>query len=77
MRDAEDLACFALTASAYEALDAASSIDAVQDILERARAAGVYARYAKNAELEADADKIRLYGELRLYELTVQQAEAS
>ena len=69
----DDLACIALTASAYEKVDAAASVEAVNTILEHAEAARAYARHTKNRQLEADANKIRLYAEVRLFELLENQ----
>ena len=56
MTQAFDLASSMPAASAYEALDAATSVNEVIWILAQAAATRAFARYAHNPQLEADAE---------------------
>ena len=73
MTKTSDLASLALAASAYESIDAAPSVEAVQRIVANFEAVRLFARRVKNTQLETDIKKIRLYAEVRLFELTAQR----
>lgn len=61
--------------AACQALAAATAVDEVKDISDKAEAMRAYARQAKNRGLEIDAAEIRIRAERRLGELIVTQKE--
>lgn len=63
--------------SACRALSEARTIDEVKDIRDRALALRLYAKQAKNKNLEADAFEIRVRAERRVGEMMSQQPKAS
>lgn len=62
--------------AACRALAEAKAIDEVKDIRDKAEAMRVYARQAKNVDLEIMASEIRLRGERRLGELLIEAKQA-
>jgi hypothetical protein len=62
--------------AACKALAAAVAVDEVQNIRAKADAVRVYAKQAKNRQMEVDAAEIRIRAERRLGELMAAQGEA-
>jgi N6-adenosine-specific RNA methylase IME4 len=61
--------------TACRALAQAKSVDEVQDVRDKAEAIRIYARMAKNKDLEVDAAEIRIRAERRLGEMIAGQKE--
>jgi hypothetical protein len=62
--------------AACRALAEAKAIDEVKDIRDRATAKRIYAKQARNRQLEADAFEIRMRAEKRVGEMMAAQKEA-
>ena len=61
--------------AACRALAAAVTVDEVKDVRNVAMAMSLYARQAKNKDLEADAFEIRVRAERRLGEMMAEQRD--